>query len=157
MPWIRTTWAVLWSARSNAPAEDQSDMAPTRPNAAATTAATKASTRIRPGVPSRALLTAVRERETAGADAAGDGTGVSSTTSAPAAADGAAVALLMSLLQPVGLARRARRSRRGRQRCPASPPGYLPTCAHRPLVPEPREDQGCHRPAQGRPAAGSPR
>src|SRR6476659_2156713 len=103
MPWIRTTWAVLWSARSNAPAEDQSDMAPTRPNAAATTAATKASTRIRPGVPSRALLMALRERETAGVDAPRDGTGVSSTTSAPAAADGAAVALLMSLLQPVAL------------------------------------------------------
>src|SRR6478736_1921639 len=151
MPWIRTTWAVLWSARSNAPAEDQSDMAPTRPNAAATTAATKASTRIRPGVPSRALLMALRERETAGVDAARDGTGVSSTTSAPAAADGVAVALLMSLLQPVGRARRTRR------RCPASPPGYLPTSATCLPVPSPRQDQGCHRPAQGRPAAGSPR
>src|SRR6478609_6825471 len=154
MPWIRTTCAVLWSARSNAPAEDQSDMAPTRPNAAATTAATKASTRIRPGVPSRALLMALRERETAGVDAARDGTGVSSTTSAPAAADGAAVALLMSLLQPVG---RARPGRRTRRRCPVWPPGYLPTSATCPPVPEPRQDQGCHRPAQGRPAAGSPR
>ena len=30
MVWIRTTWAVLWSARSSAPAEDQSDVAPSR-------------------------------------------------------------------------------------------------------------------------------
>src|SRR6478672_11550332 len=127
-------------------------MAPTSPNAAATTAATNARTRIRPGVPSRAPLRPLRDRGATGAGAATDPEPVRATTGAPPVADGAAVALLMSLLQPVG------RARRCRHWSPASPPGYLPTSAQCLRVPGPAQDQGRPRPVQGRPpAAGSPR
>src|SRR4029453_15142718 len=145
MPWIRTTCAVLWSARWSAPAEDHSDIAPTSPTAAATTAPRKASRRIRPGVPSRADPRAALDRGSAVEPPAAAGLpeeGSERATTGGAltalAADGAAVALLMSPLQPV---RRALPH-------PVPAPGYLPTSVRRPRVPGRAQNQGRPGPHQ---------
>src|SRR5436190_20255451 len=153
MLWMRTTCAVLWAARSSAPADDQSVIAPTSPKTAATSAAANPNNRIRPGVPSRADPSAPLDRGsavvtpfTAGLPDERSARPPTGGALAAPAVDGAAGAQLMSRLP---LARRASRH-------PVPPPGYLPTSVRRPRVPEPAQNQGPPRPHQGRPAGGSP-